>query len=86
MSEYNPYLTISLFGHLFPGIAKNVFPGLTIFKMFWSLLAGVLIAVNMHYAKFTLWTPKLQTLAKTLPLFAIFQNTNTVQINISRSY
>ena len=25
-----------------------------------------LIAVNMHYAKFTLWTPKLQILAKTL--------------------
>ena len=25
-----------------------------------------LIAVNMHYTKFTLWTPKLQILAKTL--------------------
>ena len=34
MSEYDPYLAISLFGHLFPGIAKNVFPVLTIFKMF----------------------------------------------------
>ena len=29
----------------------------------WGLL---LIDVNMHYAKFTLWTPKLQTLAKSL--------------------
>ena len=28
--------------------------------------AGVLIAVNMHYAKFTLWTPKLQIQANTL--------------------
>ena len=51
MSECDPYLAISLFEHLFPGIAKNVFPGLTIFKIFWFLLAGVLIAVNMHYAK-----------------------------------
>ena len=25
-----------------------------------------LIAVNIHYAKVTLWTPKLQILAKTL--------------------
>ena len=68
MSEYDPYLAISLFGHLFPGIAKNAFAGLTIFKIFWSFLArGLrLIAVNMHYAKFALWTPKLQTLAKTL--------------------
>ena len=41
MSEYDPYLAISLFGHLFPRIAKNAFPGLMIFKMFWSLLAGV---------------------------------------------
>ena len=41
MSEYDPYLAISLFGHLFPQIAKNAFPGLTIFKIFWSLLAGV---------------------------------------------
>ena len=41
MSEYDPYLAISLFGHPLPGIAKKSFPGLTIFKMFWSLLAGV---------------------------------------------
>ena len=68
MSEYDPYLAISLFGHLFPGIAKNAFAGLTIFKIFWSFLArGLrLIAVNMHYAKFALWTPKLLILAKTL--------------------
>ena len=26
----------------------------------------LLIALYMHYAKFTLWTPKLQILAKTL--------------------
>ena len=65
MSEYDSYLAISLFGHLFPGIAKNAFPLLTIFKFLWS--RGLrLIAVNMHYAKFTLWTPKLQILAKTL--------------------
>ena len=65
MSEYDPYLAISLFGHLFPGIAKNAFPGLTIF--FWSLLARVCAfrAVNMHYAKLTLWAPKLQILART---------------------
>ena len=74
MSEYDPYLAISLFGHLFPGIAKNAFPGLTIFKIVWSLLAGVLIAVNnTHYAKFILWTPKLQILAKTLIQRDIFQ-------------
>ena len=41
MSEYDSYLAISLFGHLFPGIAKNAFQGRTIFKIFWSLLAGV---------------------------------------------
>ena len=56
---------------LFPGIAKNAFPGLTIFKIFWSLLAGVLhlIAVNMHYCMPNLHfgTPKLQILAITLP-------------------
>ena len=27
-----------------------------------------LVAVNMHNAKFTPWTPKLQILAKTLPI------------------
>ena len=41
MSEYDPYLAISLFGHLSPGIVKNAFPELTIFKIFWSLLAEV---------------------------------------------
>ena len=54
---------------LFPwGMAKNAFPGLTIFKIFWSLVCmdSRFIAVNMHYAKFTLWTPKLQILAKSL--------------------
>ena len=34
--------------------------------MFYSLLAVVLIAMNMHYAKFTLWTLELQIPAKTL--------------------
>ena len=68
MSEYDPYLAISVFEHLFPGIAKNAFPVLTIFSIFWALLAEIcaLRAVNMHYAKFTHWTPKLQILAKTL--------------------
>ena len=69
MSEYDPYLAISLFGHLFPRIAKNAFPGLIIFQNVLVLVSRGfrLIAVNMHYAKFTLWTPKLQILAKTLP-------------------
>ena len=67
MSEYDPYLAISLFGHLFhAGIAKNAFPGHI--QTFLVLVSRglCLIAVNMHYAKFTLWTPKLQILAKTL--------------------
>ena len=66
-----PYLAISLFGHLFPGIAKNAFPGLTDVQNVLVLVSrGLrLLAVNMHYAKCTLWTPKLQILAKTLFLF-----------------
>ena len=34
MSEYDPYLAISLFGHFFPGIAKNAFPELIIYPKF----------------------------------------------------
>ena len=51
MSEYDPYLAISLFGHLLMIFKNNVL----------VLVSGVLI-VNMHYAKVTLWTPKLQIL------------------------
>ena len=75
MSEYDCYLAISLFGHLFPnlfiytfGIAKNAFPVLYDIQNFPVLVSKGLrfVAVNMHYAKFTLWTHKLQILAKTL--------------------
>ena len=62
MFEYDPYLAISLFGHLFPGIAKNAFQNIQNFLVLVSRGLS-LIAVNMHYAKFTLWTPKLQILA-----------------------
>ena len=48
MSEYDTYLAISLFGFFFPGIAKNAFPGLTIFKISWSLLAGVCVYGHEH--------------------------------------
>ena len=48
MSEYDPRLAISLFGHLFPGIAKNAFQGLTIFNIFSSLLAGVCALYSSH--------------------------------------
>ena len=56
MSEYDPYLAISLFGHLFPGIAKNAFPGLTTIQDFLVLVSRGfrLIAMNIHYPKFTL--------------------------------
>ena len=64
MSKYDPYYNILLFGHLFPEIAKNAFSGLTIFNIFWSFL----IAVNMHYAKFTLWAPELRILANKLQI------------------
>ena len=62
MSEYDPYLAISLFGHLFPEIGKNAFPGLMIFKNNVLVLVSGVLIVNMHYAKVTLWTPKLQIL------------------------
>ena len=62
MSEYDPYLAISLFGHLFPGIAKNAFPVLYDIQNFLVLVSrGLrLIATNTTlHTKFTLWTPKL---------------------------
>ena len=67
MSEYDPYCAISLFGHLFPRIAKNVSGAYDIQHFLVLVSRGLrLIAVNMHYTKFTLWTTKLQNLAKTL--------------------
>ena len=66
MSEYDSYLTLSLY----LDICSQEYPKMcfrasdTGIQHFLVLVSRGLhfVAVNMHYAKFTLWTPKLQIL------------------------
>ena len=65
MSEYDPYLAISLF---VPRKSQKCVSSAYDIQTFLVLVSRslCLIAMNMHYTKFTLWTPKSQILAKTL--------------------
>ena len=79
-SEYDPYLAISLFGHLSRNRQKCVSVAYDIQNFLVLVSRGLrIIAVNMHYAKFTLWTTKLQTLVVRILNVVLLKTRNGAQ-------